>query len=43
MHAIPNKVGRVKNAPDYHGARRDIRVCMHAIPNKNGRVKNALK
>ena len=43
MHAIPNKIGRVKYAPDYHSARRDIRVCMHAIPNKNGRVKNALK
>ena len=40
-HALPNKIGRVKNAPDYHSARCDIRVCVHAIPNKIGRVKNA--
>ena len=29
MHAVPNKIGRVKNAPDYDSARCDIRVCVH--------------
>ena len=41
MHAVPNKIGRVKNAPAYDSARCAIRVCMYAIPNKIGRVKNA--
>ena len=52
MHAVPNKISRVKNAPDYDSARcdfrvcvyaagRDIRACVHAVPNRIGRVKNA--
>jgi hypothetical protein len=45
MHGLPNKIGRVKNAPDYDIARCEIRVCAHAVlkctDNKIGRVKNA--
>ena len=52
MHAVPNKIGRVKNAPAYDSARcdirvcvyaagRDIRACVHDVSNKIGRVKNA--
>ena len=42
MHALPNKIGRVKNAPAYDSARCDIRVCVYGIPNQIGRVKNGL-
>jgi hypothetical protein len=31
MHGLPNKIGRVKNAPDYDSARCEIRVCAHAV------------
>ena len=31
MHGLPNKMGRVKNAPDYDCARCDIRVCAHVV------------
>jgi hypothetical protein len=31
MHELPNKIGRVKNAPDYDSARCEIRVCAHAV------------
>ena len=48
IHGPLNKIGMVKNAPDYDNAMRDIRVCAHAstemrgLLNKIGRVKNAL-
>ena len=31
MHGLPNKVGRVKNAAGYEGARCEIRVGAHAV------------
>jgi hypothetical protein len=31
MHGLPNKIGRVRNAPDYDSARCEIRVCAHAV------------
>ena len=31
VHAVPNEIGRVKNAPDYDSARCDIRVCAHDV------------
>ena len=31
MHGLPNKIGRVKNAPDYDSARCEISVFAHAV------------
>ena len=31
MHGLPNKIGRVKNTPDYDSARCETRVCAHAV------------